>query len=229
MIVVIVSAGTEWKVVRERYPEMAVRHSPFGEWFEVAWGEKSCGRRVVFFHGGWGKVKAAASTQFVIDTLSPDLLINIGTCGGFAGQASVGDILLVEKTVIHDIYERMFDPEEAIAEYCTTLELDWVGDLPSNVKRSLLISGDGDLDPKRITALRDKFHAIAGDWESGAIAHVCDLNGVRCLILRGVSDLVSELQGEAYEDPQIFISRTTQIMNALLDSLPGWINRHERD
>lgn len=226
MIVVVISAGTEWRAIRERFPRLRVRRSPFGKWGEARLPGEPHGSSVVLFHGGVGKVNAAASTQYVIDRYSPDLLINIGTCGGIEGEVSPGDVLLVEKTIIYDIYERMGDPDEAIAKYTTTLELDWIEETPPDVRRSLMVSGDGDLDPAMIPTLRDKYNAIAADWESGAIAHVCRLNGVHCLILRGVSDLANEVEAEAHQNPEVYRSRAPEIMNNLVDSLPRWIDVH---
>ena len=40
---------------------------------------------------------------------------------------------------------------------------------------------------------------MALDWESGAIAWVAARNQTRCLILRGVTDLVGEAGDEAYD------------------------------
>jgi adenosylhomocysteine nucleosidase len=51
------------------------------------------------------------------------------------------------------------------------------------VCRTLLVSGDRDLVPAEIPALRTKYAAVAGDWESGAIAHTCARNRQRVLIL----------------------------------------------
>ncbi|RPI83169.1 MAG: hypothetical protein EHM41_16570 [Chloroflexi bacterium] len=45
-----------------------------------------------------GKISAAASTQYIIDRWNPDLLINLGTCGGFEGCIERGAVVLVEKT-----------------------------------------------------------------------------------------------------------------------------------
>jgi adenosylhomocysteine nucleosidase len=51
---------------------------------------------VIFLHGGWGKVSAAASTQFAIYTWHPRIVINLGTCGGFEGEIARGEIILVD-------------------------------------------------------------------------------------------------------------------------------------
>ena len=101
---------------------------------------------MIFFHGGWGKIAAAGSTQYAIDRWQPGLLVNLGTCGGFAGQVHQGEILLVERTVVYDIIELMGDFDEHIAHYSTFLDLSWLSPpYPHAVRRTLLVSGDRDL------------------------------------------------------------------------------------
>ncbi len=69
--------------------------------------------------------------------------------------------------------------------------------------------------------LRPRYGAVAGDWESGAIAYVAARNHVRCLILRGVPDLVGAGGGEAYGNIEVFHERTQAIMHGLLGTLPA--------
>jgi adenosylhomocysteine nucleosidase len=87
----------------------------------------------------------------------------------------------------------------------------------------MLVSADRDIVAGEIVGLRERFGAIAADWESGAIAHVAARNGTRCLILRAVTDLVSHEEGEIYGRPELFVGRAEGVMNHLLDSLPGWL------
>jgi hypothetical protein len=49
-------------------------------------------------------------------------------------------------------------------------------------------------------------------------------NHTRCLILRGVSDLVSETSGEAYQDKKVFLDGTQRVMQNLLGDLMDWVN-----
>lgn len=56
-------------------------------------------------HGDWGKVSAAALTQFAIDNWHPNILINIRTYGGIEGEVSIGEIILADETIIYDIYK----------------------------------------------------------------------------------------------------------------------------
>jgi adenosylhomocysteine nucleosidase len=226
-VVVLISANSEWRAVREILAPVEVQSTPLGEYFDL---KTNMGTR--FFHGGWGKISAAATTQYVIDHFQPDLLINLGTCGGFEGRVARGTVILVEKTIVYDILEQMSDPDEAIVHYSTDIDLSWLNDIPLNVDgrqspivRGLLVSADRDILAKDIPSLIEKYGAIAADWESGAIAWVAKKNGVRCLILRGVTDLVGAAGGEAYGNIGLFHENTRAIMKGLIEQLPGWLDR----
>jgi adenosylhomocysteine nucleosidase len=180
----------------------------------------------LLFHGGWGKIAPAASTQYVIDRWSPALLINLGTCGGFEGEIEKGTVILAERTVVYDIIEQMGDYDDHIGHYTTELDLSWLGgEVPQEVRRTLLVSGDRDLLVEEIPRLKEQYGAVAGDWESGAIAWVAARNRTRCLILRGVTDLVGSSGGEAYGNIDLFVQNATQVLGALVASLPYWMSR----
>jgi len=221
MIAVLISANSEWSAVVCQLDPASLLKSPFGEYFFSQFG----GQSVLFFQGGWGKVSAAASTQYVIDNFKPDGIINLGTCGGLHGQVNVGEILLVTETMYYDIHERMGDPDEAIAFYTTQLQ-PISPPYPQTIRSARLASGDEDIDPKKVAWLIDKFRVAAADWESAAIAWTANRNGVKCLILRGVSDIVSPDGGEIYHDGALgFDERARGIMRSLIDCLPGWLEK----
>jgi adenosylhomocysteine nucleosidase len=219
---VLISANVEWRAIRTIFPDCRCEVSPYGEYFETEVG----GRPYRFFHGGWGKIAAAGSTQYVIDRWQPQLLINLGTCGGFEGEIERGAIVLVEKTIVYDIIEQMGDFDEHIAHYTTEIDLSWLAEpYPLPVQRGLLVSGDRDLVVEELPELKRRYLAAAGDWESGAIAWVAQRNATRLLILRGVSDLVGGSGGEAYGNLGLFESAAHTILQTLAASLPGWNRR----
>ena len=221
-VVVIISAQAEWLVVRQRYQHVDRLHSPYGEYFETVVDSQP----VIFFHGGWGKISAAASTQYAVDRLKPCGILNLGTCGGFGDEIEKGEILLAGETLVYDIVERMGDAEQALEDYRVRFDLTWLtGSHPLPVKTVRLLSADQDIDPSRVAELQRRYAAVAADWESGAIAWVCQRNGMRCLILRGVSDRVDTQDGEAYQRWQVFLDGTNLVMNRLLDNLPHWITQ----
>ena len=161
--------------------------------------------------------------QYVIDHFSPDLTVNLGTCGGFDGEVELEDIVLVERTFIYDIVELMGDFGAVPDYYASDLDLSWLPEpYPYPVRCGILASADSDLPPERIPQLKAQ-GAIAADWESGALAWVAQKNGARLLILRAVSDLVSEGGGEAYDNIALFKERTKGIMRCLIEQLPEWV------
>ena len=115
--VVIVSANAEWRVVRKLFPSAPMERSPYGEYFY----HQSSGRRGVIMQGGWGKIDAAASAQYAICRWHPDVVLNLGTCGGIEGQIEKFQTVLVERTVVYDIVEMMGDSAEAVSDYSTSI------------------------------------------------------------------------------------------------------------
>lgn len=223
IFVVIISADAEWRAIRGRLPEQDLDTTPYGECVPVQTSVNGRPCAVVYFHGGWGKIAAAGSTQYAIDRWRPDLLINIGTCGGFAADIKPGTLLLVDFTLVYDIQEQMGDPAEALAYYATEIDLAWLPrQLPQSALRRMLLSADRDIVAEEIQGLRERYGAVAADWESGAIAFVAARNKVRCLILRMVSDVVSADGDETYGNLALFETRTEEIMYQLMDQLPSW-------
>jgi adenosylhomocysteine nucleosidase len=213
---VLISANTEWRVVKSLF-SAAIHTSVYGEYFiaEVAY------EQVLFFHGGWGKVAAAGSTQYVIDHFHPTRLINLGTCGGVEGRIQRFDVVVPEEVVIYDIEEAMGDSQEAIAEYTTTLPLP--AHLPVPVLKVTMYSADRDLTAAGLREIDGRFRPVVADWESGAIAWVARKNATPLLILRGVTDLVGIEHTEAQGNLPLFETNTARVMQSLIGDLPEWM------
>ena len=124
----------------------------------------------------------------------------------------------------------MGDPDEHIQYYASKIDTAWIKEpMPMQVVRALLVSGDRDLFSDEISLLKSKFGASAGDWESGAIAWVTLRNHTKCLILRGVTDLVSKMGGEAYGgNVSYYYDNTELVMKELIESLPRWLISYKR-
>ena len=154
----------------------------------------------------------------MIDHFNPDLLVNLGTCGGFEGCIEVGAITLVERAISYDIYEQMGNAGAAVEFYTTNIDLSWlppVEHLP--LRRGIFVSRDRDIHPEDIPMLIERYDAFAGDWETAAIAWVVQKNGSKLLVLRGVSDLVSVDEGEAYGNKELFRARAKQIILSIIE------------
>jgi adenosylhomocysteine nucleosidase len=226
-IVALISAIAEWEGVKFLFPNLVIHKSPYGETANLTLDTPALSRvegwHLKLYHSGWGKISSAAMMQYVIDHDSPDLVVNLGTCGGFEGVVEQGDIILVEKTFVYDIVELMGDLDIS-TYYASSLDVSWLSTpWPHPVRRGAIASADSDLPPDKIPFLKTK-GAIAADWESAALAWVANKNNARLLILRGVSDMVNEQGGEAYGDIEIFNQRAKDIMKQLFDQLPDWLN-----
>lgn len=218
-VVVVISAIAEWKAVQNIYPQLVIMNSPYGESSTLKLKKWD----LTLYHSGWGKIASAGMMQYVIDHEQPDLVVNLGTCGGFEGVVNLGDVILVERTVVYDIVELMGDLN-IMNYYASSLDLSWLPDpQPHPTRRGLIASADSDLPPEKIAQLKS-YGAIVGDWESGALAWVATKNKARLLILRGVSDLVNEQAGEAYDNLPLFEERTKGIMRKLFEQLPDWLD-----
>jgi adenosylhomocysteine nucleosidase len=201
------------------FPDSQVEQSPFGESLTLTLGS----RKLKLYHSGWGKIASAAMLQYALDHDSPDVVLNLGTCGGFEGVVNQGDIILVDRTFVYDIVELMGDLDIS-TYYASSLDLSWLAEpYPHPVRRGLVASADSDLPPAKIPFLKSK-GALAADWESAAFAWVAQKHNTRLLILRGVSDMVSEEGGEAYNNIEIFNQRARDVMKQLFDQLPDWLD-----
>jgi len=215
-IVVLVSANAEWAAVKECLRPERIEPTLYGECFTHVVGTED----VLLVHGGWGKIAAAASTEYAITRWHPEVLINLGTCGGIEGRVQRGEKLLVTSAITYDVQEAIGDSSEAIRWYTTDIDRTWLGDsLPVEVKRVPLVSGDRDLVPSQVSELVQRFDAVAGDWESGAIAWVAHRHRVPLLIIRAVSDLVNHEAGEAIGAIAVFQAAAQTLMQALLGDL----------
>jgi adenosylhomocysteine nucleosidase len=217
-VVVIISADAEWSSTKKILSPAKVDRSPYGECFVMDVG----GEPILLFHGGWGKISAAASTEHAIATWQPQVIINLGTCGGIAGLVQQGEKLLVTRTLVYDIREGIGDQDESIRAYTTDIDTAWLGDdFPVTVRRLLLVSADRDLIPSDVPDIVARHGAVAADWESAAIAYVARRRGTHLLILRAVSDLVDAERGEAEAigNLSLYQTRCDGVMQSLFEDL----------
>lgn len=161
---------------------------------------KLCGKDVVLARCGIGKVNAAVCTQTMIMKYAPELIINSGVAGSLSPKLSICDIAVGEDIVQHDVDTTAFgDPygwistinqhyfacdkktREAIIAAASKLGL--------NAVPARIASGDQFIsDGAKKKWIVDNFKAMACEMEGGAIAQVCYIAGVRCAVIRAISD-----------------------------------------
>lgn len=161
------------------------------------------GKEVVCCECGIGKVNAAMSTQLMIALYSPDVIINSGIAGSISGKIHIGDIVISDDCVQHDMDgTEMGDPlgqvqfndevrtyfpadkptADKLAAACETLD-------GIKVFRGRIASGDAFIaSHERRQKIADNFSAIACEMEGAAVGCVCYRNDIPFAILRSISD-----------------------------------------
>ena len=164
---------------------------------------KVYGKEVVCCECGIGKVNAAMSTQIMIDLYRPDVIINSGIAGSLSGDIRIGDIVVADDCVQHDMdgtemgdplgqvqfndeLRTFFPADQATADQlfdaCRTIE-------GITVFRGRIASGDVFISAhERRQRIADLFSALACEMEGAAVGTVCYRNGVPFAILRSISD-----------------------------------------
>lgn len=148
-----------------------------------------CGQNVVVSGCGAGKVCAATVTAVAIEKFAPELVINSGVAGG-TPPLNQGDMVIPEKSVEHDYYA----PDEQTVYYMSDNKVSAAlkkacVKLGYPVKTCTIATGDSFIDkPEKVAELKQTFNAEAFDMESAAIAKTCRMFGVKCALVRSISD-----------------------------------------
>lgn len=148
-----------------------------------------------------GKVNAAACAQIMALEFEPDAIINPGVAGGIGENVHIGDVVIGSCCVQHDIDTHFFGDElglisgvgiskipcdEALTEKITA-HAKKIYD--GQVLCGLIATGDQFInDSTKSAQLKHDFGALACEMESGAIAHICYINGIPFAAIRSISD-----------------------------------------
>src|SRR5690625_4931708 len=161
-------------------------------------------QHVVLLKSGIGKVNAAMATTILMERYKPAYVINTGSAGGFSSDLEVGDIVIANEVVHHDVDVTAFDytygqvpnmPSTYKAETSlinkVKISLDTLR-IPNKI--GLIGTGDSFMsEDKMITFVKNKFPTmIAAEMEGAAIAQVCYQYGIPFIIIRAISDIAGK-------------------------------------
>lgn len=138
-----------------------------------------------------GTQNAAVSTTLGINSYRPDLVINVGTAGGFkAANANIGDVYIADNYVYHDrrIPLPGFD-SYGVGGYQMQLP-ELLTDLFTPATITTGNSLDTTKDELRIMLELAKTAPLVKDMEAAAIAEVCTRAKVPLISLKAITDLV---------------------------------------
>jgi adenosylhomocysteine nucleosidase len=166
-----------------------------------------------------GKVAAAASASALIHVFGVEAIVFTGVAGGVGNGVRVGDIVVAETLMQHDLdasplfprYEvpllgrARFEADAALAGALTAACERFIADEGAalverfhlhgvRVHRGLIVSGDRFVSSAReVTALAEAVpDALAVEMEGAAIAQVCYEHDVPCAVVRTISDTADD-------------------------------------
>ena len=161
------------------------------------------GKDCVIVKSGVGKVNAALCTQILADFYKPEALINTGVAGSLDAQINIGDMVVSEDAVQHDM------DASAVGDAVGDKFRGWMfwrfRQIPVLVKKAVEANQKANPDIQTFTGrvasgdqfisggekkkqIQENFHARCAEMEGAAIAHGAYLNKIPYVILRAISD-----------------------------------------
>lgn len=190
-----------------------------------------CGKEVVVAKCGVGKVNAAVCAQTMIVKYAPRLIINSGVAGSLSPELSICDIAVGCDVVQHDFdASACGDPVGAITmvngnvinfpcdESAAKVIIEAARSVGVHAIYARIASGDQFIsDGEKKRWIVDTFGAMACEMESGAIAQTCYISGVKCAVIRAISD--STDGDHAMEFSRFLQVAADNSINVLLETL----------
>lgn len=192
---------------------------------------KFCGKDVIVVKSGIGKVNAAMCAQILATTFNVDYIINTGIAGSLKAEINIGDVVLSNDALQHDVdatnfgYERGVIPGMKISTFVASEELINKAEAACNktvpeinVFKGRVVSGDQFISDKVKKAdIANTFKGFCTEMEGAAIAQAAFLNEVPFLIIRAISDKADD---SASMDYDVFekkaIENSVKILTALI-------------
>lgn len=171
------------------------------------------GKDVVLLKSGIGKVNAAVSTTLLLSQFKPEYVINIGSAGGFDPELQVGDVVISDHVVHHDVDVTAFgyvmgQVPNMPATYAADMQLvdqaKKALQSVTQVKAKVGLIGTGDSfmnDPVRVSEVRAVFPAlVAVEMEAAAVAQVCFKFATPFVVVRSLSDIAGKESPQSFEE-----------------------------
>jgi len=172
-----------------------------------------------------GPVYAAWALARAISAQRPDLVVNMGTAGGFAAQGlGIADLVLARDTMFHDARVALpgFD---AVARAHTRLspsdaQLDSLA-ATLNARVGLASSGSSlDATDGEMTLFAN-MRTLSKDMELAALATVCAAERLPLVALKGVTDLVDRAHAGGEPAHEAFLRNLERTCARLAEAAPA--------
>jgi len=193
---------------------------------------------VIAIQAGAGKIHCASATQLIIDKFQPDFIFDVGAAGSLSEKLSINDIVCAEYSFEYDVC--LDDDLTKIADDLKTSTVlneisskevlkefsNWVEkNMGTTIKIGNIASGEKDVDSKELRQeLHEKLNAIACNWETSSVLKTAQLNGIKSLSFRVITDNADEKMNNDYKANN---RKALEIMFPVLNEFifEGWINK----
>ncbi|MDE6595720.1 MAG: 5'-methylthioadenosine/S-adenosylhomocysteine nucleosidase [Oscillospiraceae bacterium] len=214
MIGIGIATELEWQATLDYFEKNSsdCEKYPFGEYFKIS----ISGKEVLIYYSGNRKVSCSAAAQYIIDKFSPEKIIAAGTCAGISDKCKILDIVIPSKAVQYDctvkevqpLIKKSFSVDIDLSEY--------------DIEDNFSVIGTADkpvVMPKDFAELKENNITIA-DCEAAGVAYVCKMNGIKCVIIKGVSDIPSGDNSAAKDETHdkqfnVFVQNTPKVMRKI--------------
>lgn len=155
---------------------------------------------LVLVQSGVGKVMSAMSVAILVDHFQVDALINTGSAGAVAEGLGIGDVVVADRLVYHDVdltafgyaYGQMsmqplyFEADQTFVEVFQRV----LSQASINAKVGLIATGDSFIAGQdNIEAIKSHFpDVLAVEMEGAAIAQAAQACGKPFIVIRAMSD-----------------------------------------
>lgn len=216
MIGISIAAQKEWEAVLNKYQidlGNCIKY-PFGEYFTIEMN----GKNIIFYRCGVRKMNCSAATQYMIDHFNIKRIIVVGTCAGIDDKFKNLDIFIPNKAVQYDCTVKETEPlikdSFTVSFNLDALNIDVLTGTIGTADKPVVMWKD-------YLELKENGITIA-DTESAAIAYICKLNNVECIIIKGISDFPTNEQETSKEKSHkeqlnLFLTNIPIIMNKIID------------
>lgn len=192
------------------------------------------GKEVVLVESGIGKVNAALCTTLLKEHFQVDCLLFTGVAGAVNPKIEIADIVIGTELIEHDFDVRDFGyplgkiPRmDVLAFPCDTQLISLAQKIgeelfgKERIFSGRIVSGDQFIaNVEKIKQLREDFEAECTEMEGAAVAHICYLLDLPCLIVRSISDKANhEAQVDFPEFVKIAASNSKKMIETILQRI----------
>lgn len=191
------------------------------------------GKDIVLLKSGIGKVNAALATTILHQQYQPNYVINTGSAGGLDSGLSIGDIVISDRVVHHDVDATAFNyqygqvpgmPENYQADQKLIQLVEKTIQSINRVKckQGLIATGDSFIQKPETVAFIQKMlpEVMAVEMEAVSIAQVCYQYDTPFVVIRALSDIAGKESAQSFDE---FIdqaaSHAAELIIALIEQL----------